>query len=180
MGGRTVVVADRGPDASDDIAARVLDGNGYVFGQSAGRCDPSPGRRALSDDGYGSGDGLEIKSRPGDKAITLRDRAGRVIDVQRVPAGLVAFRDARCARRAAAERGRVIEKARGMVRSRASHGHARAAGAGRYVRERKAGPETGELARSVVGPGEEAVARDAETDGRCRVVTARGAGPPRR
>ena len=180
MGGRTVVVADRGPDASDDIAARVLDGNGYVFGQSAGRCDPSPGKWALSDDGYGSGGGLEIKSRPGDKAITLRDRAGRVIDVQRVPVRLVAFRGARCARRAAAERGRVIERARRMVRSRASHGHARAAGAGRHVRERKAGPETGELARSVVEPGEEAVARDAETDGRCRVVTARGAGPPRR
>lgn len=179
-GGRTVVVADRGPDASDDTAARVLDGNDYVFGQSAGRCDPSPGRRALSDDGCGSGDGLEIKSRPGDKAITLRDRAGRVIDVQRAPAGLVAFRGARYARRAAAERGRAIERARGMVRSRASHGHARAAGAGRHVREGRAGPEAGELARSVVGPGEEAVARDAERDGRCRVVTARGAGPPRR
>lgn len=174
------MVADRGPDASDDIAARVLDGNGYVFGQSAGRCDPSPGRRALSDDGCGSGDGLEKKSRPGDKAITLRDRAGRVTDVQRAPAGLVAFRGARCARRAAAERGRAIERARRMVRSRASHGHTRAAGAGRHVREGKADPETGELARSVVGPGEEAVARDAETDGRCRVVTARGAGPPRR
>ena len=171
MGGRTVVVADRGPDASDDIAARVLDGNGYVFGQSAGRCDPSPGKWALSDDGYGSGGGLEIKSRPGDKAITLRDRAGRVIDVQRAPAGLVAFRGARCARRAAAERGRVIERARRMVRSRASHGHARAAGAGRHVREGRAGPEAGELARSVVEPGEEAVARDAETDGYCRVVT---------
>ena len=32
MGGRTVVVADKGPDTSDNIAARVLDGNGYVFG----------------------------------------------------------------------------------------------------------------------------------------------------
>lgn len=171
MGGRTVVVADKGPDASDDTAARVLDGNGYVFGQSAGRCDSSPGKWVLSDDGYGSGDGLEIKSRPGDKAITLRDRAGRVIDERRVPAGLVAFRGAKYARRAAAERGRVIEKARRMVRSRASHGHARAAGAGRYVRERKVGPETGELARSVVELDEEAVARDAETDGYYCIVT---------
>ena len=58
-----------------------------------------------------------------------------------------------------------------MVRSRASHGHARAAGAGRHVREGRAGPETGELARSVVGPGEEAVARDAETDGYYCIVT---------
>lgn len=174
MGGRTVVVADKGPDASDNIAARVLDGNGYVFGQSAGRCDSSPGRWVLSDDGHGTGDGFRIKSRPGDKAITLRDRAGRVIDERRVPAGLVASRGARYARRAAAERGRLIEKARGMVRSRASHGRARAAGAGRHVREGKAGPETGELARSVVGPGEEAVARDAETDGYYRVVTSEG------
>lgn len=135
------------------------------------RCDSSPGRWVLSDDGYGSGDGLEIKSRPGDKAITLRDRAGRVIDVQRVPVRLVAFWSAKYARRAAAERGRVIEKARRMVRSRASHGHARAAGAGRYVRERKVDPETGELARSVVELDEEAVARDAETDGYYCIVT---------
>ena len=49
----------------------------------------------LSDDGYGTGDGFRIKSRPGDKAITLRDRAGRVIDEQRVPVRLVAFRGAR-------------------------------------------------------------------------------------
>ena len=58
-----------------------------------------------------------------------------------------------------------------MVRSRASHGHARAAGAGRYVRERKVDPETGELARSVVELDEEAVARDAETDGYYCIVT---------
>ena len=171
MGGRTVVVADKGPDTSDDIAARVLDGNGYVFGQSVRRCDSSLRKWALSDDGYGSGDGFKIKSRPGDKAITLRDRAGRVIDVQRVPVRLVAFWGAKYARRAAAERGRVIEKARRMVRSRASHGHARAAGAGRYVRERKVDPETGELARSVVELDEEAVARDAETDGYYCIVT---------
>ena len=58
-----------------------------------------------------------------------------------------------------------------MVSSRASHGHARAAGAGRYVRERKVDPETGELARSVVELDEEAVARDAETDGYYCIVT---------
>ena len=171
MGGRTVVVADKGLNTSDNIAACILDGNGYVFGQSVRRCDSSLRKWVLSDDGYGSGDGFEIKSRPGDKAITLRDRAGRVIDVQRVPVRLVAFWSAKYARRAAAERGRVIEKARRMVRSRASYEHARAAGAGRYVRERKVDPETGELARSVVELDEEAVARDAETDGYYCIVT---------
>ena len=121
MGGRTVVVADKGLNTSDNIAACILDGNGYVFGQSVRRCDSSLRKWVLSDDGYGSGDGFKIKSRPGDKAITLRDRAGRVIDVQRVPVRLVAFWSAKYARRAAAERGRVIEKARRMVRSRASY-----------------------------------------------------------
>ena len=169
--GRMVVVADKGLNTSDDIAACVAAGDGYVFSQSVRKADASLKSWVLDPTGYDVRDGFKIKSKLADKTITLRDRDGRVIDTVEVPVRLVAFWSERYARRAAREREAVVAKAERLVRHRASYEHARSRGAGRYVRERVVDAGTGELQRSVVELDGAAIAADAELDGYYCLVT---------
>lgn len=168
---RMVVVADKGLNTSDDIAACVANGDGYVFSQSVRKADASLRGWVLDPADYDARDGFKIKSKPADRAITLRDRDGKTIATEDVPVRLVAFWSEKYARRAAHEREAVVAKARKLVRERAGYEHARTRGAGRYVRERAVDAESGELRKSVVELDEAAIAADAELDGYYCLVT---------
>ncbi len=168
---RVVVVADKGLNTSDNIAACLLDGNGYIFSQSVRKADRSLRDWVLDDAGYDVREGFKIKSRLCDKTITVRDGNGKAIGAERVPVRLVAFWSEDYAKRAKAQRELVVAKAAKMAARRASWEHAKSYGAGRYVKETFVDAATGEVPRSVVELDEDAIARDAAFDGYYCLVT---------
>lgn len=168
---RTIVVADKGLNTSDNIAACILQGNGYVFSQSIRKADASLKAWVLDQDGYDVREGFKIKSKLADKTITIRDGQGKTIATEKVPVRLVAFWSEDYDKRAKAERARVIEKSEKMVKSQASYEHAKMYGAGRYVRERNVGLDSGEQVKSVVELDKDAIAKDEVFDGYYCLVT---------
>lgn len=94
--GRVVAVADKGPDSSDNVAASVAKGDGFVFSQPARGTKSDRALRGwlLDERGYRHmGDDFKIKGRQGYKTCHLKARDtqdGRPRDV-RVPVKYVAF-----------------------------------------------------------------------------------------
>ena len=70
-GERVVVVADKGLNTSANIAACVLDGNGYIFSQSVRKATKGLESWVLDDEGYeGNASGsFKLKSRISEKAV---------------------------------------------------------------------------------------------------------------
>lgn len=168
---RAIVVADKGLNTSDNIAACILDGNGYVFSQSVRKADRSLQKWVLDDAGYDVREGFKLKSKIRTKEISVRDKDGKVIESESVPVRLVAFWSEDYAKRAAAQRETAIAKAAKLVTSRASYEHAKTCGAGRYVTEVFVDGDTGECQRSVVSLDEAAIEADARFDGYYCIVT---------
>ena len=74
-GERVVVVADKGLNTSANIAACVLDGNGYVFSQSVRGADRELREWVLSEEGYAANEAgtWKVKSRVGEKAVYVAE-----------------------------------------------------------------------------------------------------------
>lgn len=168
---RVVVVADKGLNTSDNIAACLLDGNGYVFSQSVRKADRPLRDWVLDDAGYDVREGFKIKSKPCDKTITVRDRNGKAIGTEQVPVRLVAFWSEDYAKRARAQRELAVAKAAKMVTRRASWEHAKSYGAGRYVKETFVDAATGETPKSLIQLDQDAIDKEAAFDGYYCLVT---------
>lgn len=105
---RVVVVADKGLNASANIARCILGGSGYVFSQSVRRADAGLRSWVLADEGYASNEEgtYKVKSRIGEKAVYVTGEDGRRKRVM-VPVKQVAFWSRRyAATRRAPTRGR--------------------------------------------------------------------------
>lgn len=168
---RVIVVADKGLNTSDNIAACILDGNGYVFSQSVRKADRSLQEWVLDDADYDIRDEFKVKSKLCDKSITIRDKSGKVIGHEDVPVRIVAFWSADYDRRAKAQRVKAIDKASRMVANQASYEHAKKYGAARYVHEVFVDEKTGECQKSVISIDEEAIAKDERFDGYYCLIT---------
>lgn len=118
--GRVVAVADKGLNNSDNIAALVGRGDGFVLSQSLRGTRSDAGMKAWATSGDGwttAGEDFRMKSMQGWKTPRLRaeDTAdGRARD-ERVPVKWIALWSGKYDRRAKAERARVIERARDLV-----------------------------------------------------------------
>lgn len=117
--GRVVAVADKGLNNSDNIAALVARGDGFVLSQSLRGTRSDAETKAWATGGGWSVDTPEfrMKSRQGWRVVHVKagDGAdGRARDV-RVPVKQVAIWSAKYERRARAERAKVIERARDLV-----------------------------------------------------------------
>lgn len=168
---RVVVVADKGLNTSDNIAACLLDGNGYIFSQSVRKADSSLQSWVLDDTDYDKRDGFKVKSKCADKIITIRDKQGKIIGKETVPVRLVAFWSEDYAKRSAALRKTAITKAQKMVSTRASYEHAKHVGAAKYVKETFVDIETGEIPKSLIQLDEKAIEQEAKFDGYYCLVT---------
>ena len=91
-GERVVVVADKGLNASANIAASVLDGNGHIFSQSVRKATKGLESWVLDDAGYGESapGSFKIKSRVSEKAVYVAGEDGKRRRVV-VPVKEVAF-----------------------------------------------------------------------------------------
>ena len=137
--GRVVAVADKGLNNSDNIAALVGRGDGFVLSQSLRGTRSDAGMRAWATSGDGwttAGEDFRMKSMQGWKTPRLRaeDTAdGRARD-ERVPVKWIALWSGKYDRRAKAERARVIERARDLVAHPGRHARHTHHGAASYVR----------------------------------------------
>ena len=155
---RVIVVADKGLNCSDNIAAMVGTGNGFIFSQSIrGTKSPEELRAwVTSEAGYkktSESNGtttFKIKSRQDFKEITLEGKinkkTGRAKKVKvKVDVLVVAFWSAKYAARARKERERVLEKSRALISDSGALSRATSYGAAKYVKNISFDKETGEI-----------------------------------
>lgn len=115
-GERVVVVADKGLNTSANIAACVLDGNGYIFSQSVRKAAKGLKSWVLDDAGYeeSASGSFKIKSRISEKAVYVAGEDGKRRRVT-VPVKEVAFWSRDYFERSRRERAKVVEKSRAAV-----------------------------------------------------------------
>lgn len=166
---RVVVVADKGLNTSDNIAANILDGNGFVFSQSVRRATKELKGWVLETGTYTGSEDFRIKERIANKAITVTGEDGkkRRVDIE---VKEVAFWSRDFAVRSRAEREKVIEKSlsaleRGGVKAAKAHT------ALRYVTDTAVVLETGEAANHVLALDTNKIEADGEMDGYYCIVS---------
>ena len=170
-GERVVVVADKGLNTSANIAACVLDGNGYIFSQSVRKATGELKGWVLDDGGYESNasGSFRLKSRISEKAVYVAGEDGRRRRVM-VPVKEVAFWSRDYFERSRCERERVVEKSRAAI-GRGDMSSAAAKTPVRYAKDMPVVRETGEAASHNWVIDEERIAADEEMDGYYCIVT---------
>ncbi|MGN1325391.1 MAG: IS1634 family transposase [Candidatus Spyradenecus sp.] len=169
--GRVVVVADKGLNTSNNIAAVTLDGNGFILSQSVRKATKRLKDWVLCDEGYeqnGSGT-FKVKSRIADKAVYVVGEDGRRRKVM-VPVKEVAFWSRDYFERSRFERERVIEKSRAAIRG-GEMSSAAAKAPVRYAKDVPVVRETGEAASHNWVLDEAKIAADEACDGYYCIVT---------
>lgn len=174
---RVIVVADKGLNTSDNIAAATLDENGFVFSQSIRGTKSKKELRdwVISDEGYKENEAgtFKIKSRQDMKAIHVEGEDGKAAHVD-VDVKVVAYWSARYAARARHKREEAIEKARKLVEDPGAFTKATTYGAAKYVKNISFDKKTGEVLedagkRALLD--EEAIAREEACDGYYCIIT---------
>ena len=174
---RVVCVADKGLNCSDNIAATVASGDGFVFSQSVRgtKSDAELKAWVTDEQGYTRTNGsFKCKSKQGYKTVHLKagDSAdGRPKDV-RVEVKYVAFWSRKYEQRARAEREKVIEKARRLIAHPGAYTKATSYGAAQYVKNLTFDKKTGEIiAGRSLSLDEQAIAEQEKYDGYYLIVT---------
>jgi hypothetical protein len=166
---RIVVVADKGLNTSDNIAANAVDGNGFVFSQTVSGACAGLKEWILDRSGYSGDEHFKVKDRIGQKTVYIAGTDGKTT---RIPVTVreVAFWSKDFAERSAHERSKVVEKSLAAVK-RGGGKAAKAHSALRYVNDIAVVKETGELAEHVLELDEDKIMREAETDGYYCIIT---------
>lgn len=164
-----IVVADKGLNTSDNIAANVLDGNGFVFSQSVRVATKKLKSWVTSLEGYKGGEDFRIKDRISTKTITVTGQDGKK---KKVPIEVreVAFWSRDFAERSRAERSKVIEKSVAAV-NRGGLNAAKAHTPLRYITDTAVVLETGEEASHVLQIDADKIAADEAMDGYYCLIT---------
>ena len=170
-GQRVVVVADKGLNTSANIAACVLDGNGYIFSQSVRKATKGLKSWVLDDAGYeeSASGSFKIKSRISEKAVYVAGEDGKRRRVM-VPVKEVAFWSRDYFERSRRERAKVVEKSRAAV-ARGDMSSAAAKTPVRYAKDVPVVRETGEAADHNWVIDEDRIAADEAMDGYYCIVT---------
>lgn len=170
-GERVVVVADKGLNTSANIAACVLDGNGYIFSQSVRKATKGLKSWVLDDADYeeSASGSFKIKSRISEKAVYVAGEDGKRRRVT-VPVKEVAFWSRDYFERSRRERAKVVEKSRAAV-ARGDLSSAAAKTSVRYAKDVPVVRETGEAASHNWVVDEERIAADEAMDGYYCIVT---------
>ncbi|MCH3956850.1 MAG: IS1634 family transposase [Olsenella sp.] len=169
--GRVIVVADKGLNTSNNIAAVTLDGNGFILSQSVRKATKELKGWALRDEGYewNASGTFEVKSRIADKVVYVVGEDGRRRKVT-VPVKEVAFWSRDYFERSRHEREKVVEKSRRAIES-GGMSSAAAKTSVRYARDMPVVRETGEVASHNWVLDEAKIAADEACDGYCCIIT---------
>lgn len=178
-GERVVVVADKGLNTSNNIAACTLDGNGFVFSQSVRRATRELKAWVLDEQGYAESEPgrFKVKGRIADKAVYVTGEGGKRKRVM-VPVKEVTFWSRDFYERARRERAKVIEKSRAAI-ERGDMSSAVARSSAKYAKDVPVVKATGEKAQHNWVLDEERIEEDAEMDGYYCIVTSEQEWPDR-
>lgn len=168
---RVVMVADKGLNTSDNIAACTLDGNGFIISQPVRKATRALKAWVLDGAGYeGNAAGtFKIKSRISDKRVRVTCEDGKRREVK-VPVKEIAFWPRDYFERSRIERERVVEKSRAAV-ARGDMAGVVARSAARYAKDLPVVKATGEAASHNWTIDEGKIAADGEMDGYYRIIT---------
>lgn len=163
------VVADKGLTTSDNIAACMLDNNGFVFSQSVLGADKELKNWVKDTSGYRGGEDFRIKDRIAHKVITIEDVSGKKKKVE-VDVRQIAYWSKDFATRTKAERAKVVEKSLACV-TRNGIQAARAHSSVRYVKDVAVVAKTGEAANHVFELDIDKIKAEEELDGFYCLIT---------
>lgn len=168
---RVIMVADKGLNTSDNIAACTLDGNGFILSQSVRRATKKLKGWVMDEAGYEETDSgrFKVKSRISDKAVHVTGEDGRKRKVM-VPVKEVAFWSRDFFERARYERARVIEKSRAAI-ARGDMSGAASRSSVKYAKDKPVVKATGERADHNWVLDEDKIAADEAMDGYYCIIT---------
>ena len=168
---RVIVVADKGLNTSNNIAACVLDGNGFVFSQSVRKAPKELKNWVLEQADYdvNTDETFKIKSRFANKIVTVEGPDGKKKRVE-IPVKEVAFWSKDFFDRSRYERAKVIEKSTSAI-ARADYSSAHAHSSIRYAKNVPYDEKTGEVAKNNWVLDEEKIAADEAMDGYYCIIT---------
>ena len=150
---RIVTVADKGLNCSENIAAAVASGDGFVFSQSVRGTKSDSALKAwiTADEGYTykseDGQTFKWKSKQGYKTVHLKANdtsSNKAQDVD-IEVKYVAFWSEKYARRAQHERQKAIDKAKKLIANPGAYTKATSHGAAQYIKNLHFNKETGEI-----------------------------------
>lgn len=168
---RIIVVADKGLNTSNNIAAITLDGNGFILSQSVRKATKELKSWVLCDEEYRQNDSgtFKVKSRIADKAVHVVGEDGKKHKVM-VPVKEVAFWSRDYFERSRYEREKVIEKSRAAIKN-GEMSSAAAKTSVRYAKDMPVVKETGEAANHNWVLDEDKIAADEACDGYYCIIT---------
>jgi hypothetical protein len=164
-----IVVADKGLNTSDNIAANVLDKNGFVFSQSVRKAPKELKNWVLKQTGYTGNENFKIKERIAEKTITVEGIDGKKTKVA-ITVKEIAFWSKDYETRARAQRASVIEKSMKAI-SLGEIGAAKAHTTVRYVKDTPVVKATGECAEHSYSLDEKKILEDQVLDGYYCIIT---------
>ena len=173
---RVVVVADKGLNCSDNIAASIACGDGFVFSQSirGKKSDAKLKKWVLDEKGYTHGNDFKIKSKQGTKKIHLKAEQtanGKACDID-VEVKYVAFWSKDYQHRARHDRAKSLEKAQKLIENPSAYSRSVSYGAARFVKGLSYNKETGEIADArCLSLDEKAIHEAEQCDGYYLIIT---------
>ncbi len=168
---RIVIVADKGLNTSNNIAATVLDGNGFIFSQSVRKASKKLKTWVLDESDYisNSSHSFKIKSRKSEKVITVVGKDDKKYKVS-IPVKEVAFWSKDFFERSRYERECVIEKSCAAIKNN-EMSSASAKTSIRYTKDVPVVKATGEVASHNWILDEKKIAEDEAMDGYYCIIT---------
>lgn len=143
--GKIVVVADKGLTTGDNIHYTLSGKHGYVFSLSVRGADQTFKKYVMDEEGYEwFGKEYKRKSRLYPRTITVTSRNGKKIK-KVVDEKQVIFYSEKYAKKAKADRAKVIAKAMDIIQSPGKYSRTSSYGAAGYVKNITFDKETGEI-----------------------------------
>ena len=168
---KTIVVADRGLNTSDNIFFNNSNYDGYVYAQSIKGANKEFKKFALDQKGYAESDsGFKIKSRIHTKDITLekdgiRNQTITIIQKQ------VTFYSPDFAKKSEFERERKVSKAMDLINNPGKYNRSTSYGAANYVKDITYDKVTGEITQNRLLLDIQKIEKEAQYDGYYSIVT---------
>lgn len=168
---KVIMVADKGLNCSDNIAACILDHNGYIFSQSVRKAPKELKDWVLNETDYriNKDQSFKIKSRQSFKTVYIEDENSKTKKVK-VPVKEVAFWSKDYYLRSRHEREKIIEKSKKAIERNyfpASKAHSSI----KYAKDNPVNKKTGEVASHNWTLDEKKIAQDEALDGYYCIVT---------
>lgn len=142
---RMIVVADKGLNTSNNIAAHILHGDGYIYAQSVRKASKEMQDYVLDPQGYTLwGEDFRIKSRLEPKVIHVQDMHGKKKSFT-IEQKQVIFYSRDYDLRAKAERAQAIAKAKDFVEHPSKYSVLQDIGCAKYIQHLTIDSKTGEI-----------------------------------